>query len=43
MELALSAMVGLLLGFILTWLVLRSRTSVMEAERSLMQRELLAS
>jgi DNA recombination protein RmuC len=43
MELAISGVVGLLLGCALTWLVLRSRTSVIEAQFSLMQKELLTT
>lgn len=43
MELAISAVVGLLLGCALTWLLLRSRTSAIEAQFSLMQRELVAA
>jgi DNA recombination protein RmuC len=43
MEFAISAIVGLLLGAALTWLVLRTRTSALEAHRSLLQKELLAT
>jgi DNA recombination protein RmuC len=43
MELALSAIVGLLFGCAFTWLVLRSRTSALEAHVSLIQKELLAA
>jgi DNA recombination protein RmuC len=43
MELALSAILGLLLGWAFTWLVLRSRTSALEAHVSLIQKELLAA
>lgn len=43
MELALSAIVGLLFGCVMTWLVLRSRTSALEAHASLMQKELVAT
>jgi DNA recombination protein RmuC len=43
MELALSAVAGLLFGCVLTWLVLRSRTSALEAHASLMQKEVLTA
>jgi len=41
MELGVSAVLGLLFGSLLTWLVLRLRTSGLEAQTSLTQRELL--
>lgn len=40
MELGVSAVIGLLFGSLLTWLVLRLRTSGLEAQTSVMQREL---
>jgi DNA recombination protein RmuC len=43
MELALSAIAGLLFGWVFTWLALRSRTSALEAHVSLLQKELLAA
>jgi DNA recombination protein RmuC len=43
MELALSAIGGLLFGCVMTWLVLRSRTSALEAHTSLMQKELVTA
>jgi DNA recombination protein RmuC len=43
MELAISAIVGILLGAVLTWLVLQTRTSALEARASLMQKDLLAA
>ena len=43
MELAISAIVGLLFGGVLTWLVLRTRASALEAHASLMQNELLTA
>lgn len=43
MELALSAMAGLLLGALLTWLVMRSGTSALETRAGLMQKDLMAA
>ena len=43
MGLALAAIAGLLFGCALTWLVLRSRSSALEAHSSLIQKDLLAS
>lgn len=43
MELVISAAIGLLFGSLLTALALRSRTSALEAQMSLMQRELLTA
>lgn len=43
MELALGAIVGLLLGTILTWLALRLRTAPLEAQLFLMQKEMVAA
>jgi DNA recombination protein RmuC len=43
MELAISAFVGLLFGAVLTGLVLRSRSSALETQVHLMQKELLAA
>jgi len=42
MELVIAAVVGLLFGSLLTWLLLRPRTSAIEARFSLTQKELLA-
>jgi DNA recombination protein RmuC len=43
MELAMSAIVGLLFGAALTWLALRTRTSALEARASMMHEELLGA
>lgn len=43
MELAFGAIVGLLLGTILTWLALRLRTAPLEAQLFLMQKEMVAA
>jgi DNA recombination protein RmuC len=43
MGLALGAIAGLLFGSVLTWLILRSRSSALETHSSFMQKELLAA